>query len=235
MWQLVRAGYRGSSLVALGILGAVYAVVALVWNQYIDISRGIDWLLVSIWAFMTAVLCWNIQPRRDLVRVAVGFLGGLCIEAWGTLTELWTYFTVERPPLWILPAWPVAALAIDRMAQILHAVWPQRGAWPLWGILLPGFVIWMSIFVQPTWELNATRLALVGMVGVLVTVRDPRGDLLLFVAGSFLGIFLEYWGTSRYCWTYYTREIPPLQAIVAHGFASVAFARGVSLVEGRLR
>ncbi|HND29020.1 MAG TPA: hypothetical protein PKY30_26115 [Myxococcota bacterium] len=235
MWQLVRSGYRSSSLVALGILGAVYAAVALIWNQYIDISRGMDWLLVGIWAFMTAVLCWNIQPRRDILRVGVGFVGGLCIEAWGTLTELWTYFTVERPPLWILPAWPVAALAIDRMAQVLDSVWPQRGAWPLWALLLPSFVIWMSIFVQPTWEMNATRLAMVGMVGVLVTVRDPRSDLLLFVSGSVLGIFLEYWGTSRYCWTYYTREIPPLQAMVAHGFASVAFARGVSLLEGRLR
>ena len=43
-------------------------------------------------------------------------------------------------------------------------------------------------------------------------------------------VFLEYWGTSRGCWTYYTGETPPLIAAIAHGFASVAFARGAAVV-----
>lgn len=231
MWQSIRNGYRLSSLVALGILAATYILVAVIWNRYIDLSLGIDWLLVGIWAYMTAVLCWNIVPSRDLLRVAVGFLGGLFIEGWGTLTSLWTYFTVERPPLWILPAWPVAALAIDRMAQVLEAVWPRKYERFLWWIFLPSFVVWMTIFVTPTWEMRVTQAAVLAMVGVLATVRSHRDDLLLMIAGSLLGIFLEYWGTSRHCWNYYTLQVPPPQAIFAHGFASVAFARGVSLLE----
>jgi hypothetical protein len=230
MWQSIRIGYRSSSLVALAILGITYLAVGLIWNQYIDLSLGIDWLLVGIWAYMTAVLCWNIDPSRDVYRVAVGFMGGLCIEAWGTVTSIWTYYTVERPPLWILPAWPVAALAIDRMAQVLEGVWPRKGERVGWWLLLPPFVVWMTLFVRPTWELGVTRMAVLAMVGVLATVRNHREDLLLMVSGTLLGIFLEYWGTSRHCWNYYTHEIPPPQAVMAHGFASVAFARGVSLL-----
>ena len=45
------------------------------------------------------------------------------------------------------------------------------------------------------------------------------------LAGIALGYFLEYWGTSRVCWTYYTREIPPLITVMAHGYGQVAFAR----------
>lgn len=231
MLQQVLAGYRRSSLVALGILATVYVAVALIWNQYIDLSLGIDWLLVGVWAFMTAVLCWNIDPARDIPRVMVGFVGGLCIEGWGTVTSLWTYFTVERPPLWILPAWPVAALAIDRMAQVLDAVWPRKAETVLYWVIVPAFTLYMAVFVKPTWDLVETKLALMAMGAVVVTGNNRREDLLLMVGGSLLGIFLEYWGTSRHCWNYYNHEIPPPQAVLAHGFASIAFARGVSLLD----
>ena len=59
----------------------------------------------------------------------------------------------------------------------------------------------------------------------------PGRDAVLFVAGASLGIFLEYWGTSRRCWVYYSGQVPPAEAVFAHGFASVAFARGVQLIE----
>ena len=227
----ILSGYRKSSLVALGILGATYLAVGLIWNQYIDISRGMDWLLVGIWAFMTAILCWNISAKRDLTRVAVGFVGGLVIESWGTVTSLWTYFTTERPPLWILPAWPVAALAIDRIAQALDSFWPARQEKLLWWLLMPPFFVLMARFITPTHHMPATWFAITAMVVVLLTVRNYREDNLLFIGGAMLGIFLEYWGTSRHCWNYYTLEIPPPEAALAHGFASVAFARGVALAE----
>lgn len=66
------------------------------------------------------------------------------------------------------------------------------------------------------------------MAALLSWRVDPKKDLpLLFIAGAALGVFLEYWGTTRFCWTYYTREKPPFEAALAHGFATVAFARGV--------
>ena len=40
-----------------------------------------------------------------------------------------------------------------------------------------------------------------------------------------LGYFLERWGTQTELWTYYTRQTPPLFAVLAHGMAAVAFWR----------
>jgi hypothetical protein len=158
-------------------------------------------------------------------------VGGLLIEAWGTLTEIWSYYTAERPPLWIIPAWPVAALTIDRLAALVDPVLPRRGARALWWLLLPPFVVYMTWFAWPTAAMPATQVAVAGMLVVLALPSDAREDVALFVAGAGLGWFLEYWGTSRWCWRYYTHEVPPLAAVLAHGFASVAFARGAALVE----
>lgn len=227
----VAAGYDRQSFVALGILAATYSAVGLIWSHLIDLSRGMDWLLFGIWAFMSAVLCWRIDARRDVVRVGVGLVGGLLIEAWGTATELWSYYTAERPPLWIVPAWPVAALTIDRLAAVVDPLLPRRGERLGWWLLLPPFVAYMTWFAWPTADLLATQVAVAGMILVLVLPGDRREDVALFVAGAGLGWFLEYWGTSRWCWRYYTGEVPPLAAVLAHGFASVAFARGAALVE----
>ncbi len=226
----VRAGYDRRSLAALGVLAVVYATVGVVFNHLIDLSRGMDWLLGGIWAFMTATLAWGIDARRDVKLAAVAFGGGLVIEWWGTTTSLWTYYTDERPPIWILPAWPVAALTIERLALVTRQALPA-GAARAWWLALPGFVAWMVVFAWPSVDVPSTLVIIGLMLGVLLTATDRARDLSILLAGSLLGIFLEYWGTSRWCWRYYTLEEPPLVAAVAHGFASVAFARGVWLAE----
>jgi hypothetical protein len=60
---------------------------------------------------------------------------------------------------------------------------------------------------------------------LILTPTDHRLAVLTFVAGSSLGYFLERWGTTREYWTYYTRQTPPLFAVLAHGMAAVAFWR----------
>lgn len=58
------------------------------------------------------------------------------------------------------------------------------------------------------------------------------------LAGAGLGYFLELWGTTRECWTYYTLQTPPLFAVLAHGMAAVAFWRAglvVKMIGGRIR
>jgi hypothetical protein len=60
---------------------------------------------------------------------------------------------------------------------------------------------------------------------LILTPTDHRFAFLTFLAGAGLGYFLEVWGTTRECWTYYTLEKPPLFAVLAHGMAAVAFWR----------
>lgn len=229
----VRQGYTRRSAVALALLFAVYTAVGVNWFHLLDLSRGMDWLLAGIWLFMTAVLSWDVRPRRDLPLVLVGFLGGLVIEAWGTQTNLWFYFTRERPPVWILPAWPVAALTVDRIGRVLEVLVPRVDLRLVYWTALPLFVAAMTRFLWPSIDLWMSQVVLVLMVVTTLSPQRVRDDVLLFLAGSALGVFLEYWGTSRRCWTYYSREIPPVEAIFAHGFASVAFLRGTWIL-GRL-
>ncbi len=93
----------------------------------------------------------------------------------------------------------------------------------------------MTAFVWPYVHEPLTVLSIVAMLAVLVTPGRTRQDVTLMLAGSGLGLFLEYWGTSRHCWNYYTGEIPPLAAIFAHGFASVAFQRIAERLERLVR
>ncbi|MDP2315688.1 MAG: hypothetical protein Q8P41_22510 [Pseudomonadota bacterium] len=232
LFAYIRAGYDRRSLYALVALAVTYAAVGVVFNHLIDLSRGMDWLLGGIWAFMTLTLLWGFDVRRDVRLAAVAFAGGLVIEWWGTTTSIWTYYTDERPPIWILPAWPVAALTIERLAMVTERAFPRRlPAAPLWWVAFPGFVAWMTHFAWPSVGTPSTYVIVALMLGVLATSTDRRRDLAILVAGTLLGVFLEYWGTSRWCWRYYTKEVPPPVAAVAHGFASVAFARGVWAAE----
>ena len=221
----LRRGYDWRSLVVLVMLLSGYTAVGLIWRRYIDLSRGNDWLLTGIWIFMTLLGCWGISPRRELLRAAIGLGGGLYIEAWGTVTNIWWYFTDERPPIWILPAWPIAAISVDRIARALDAVLPEADWRFLWWGMLPPFVVVMTLFISPYLHEPLTVLSVLAMLGVLAIPGDTREDVTLMLGGSLLGIFLEYWGTSRHCWNYYTGEIPPIAAVLAHGFASVSFQR----------
>jgi hypothetical protein len=231
----LRAGYDRRSAATLVVLVVGYVGIALAWNRLIDWSRGMDWLLAGIWLFMTALLCWGIEPRRDAVRALAGFGGGIYVETWGTVTSLWWYFTTERPPLWILPAWPVAAIAIDRLARAVDLVLPSGDHRVAWWVLLPPFVVGMTAFVWPFVHEPLTVVSIVAMVVVLLVPGNVRQDVCLMLAGSGLGFFLEYWGTSRHCWNYYTGEIPPIAAVFAHGYASVAFQRVAVGIEAVLR
>ncbi len=232
----VASGYTPKSLAALLLVVAAAAGVGFAWSDLLDANSRPDWLLMGIWLGLVLLVCWGVRPFRDLCLALTGLVGGLVIESWGTRTGLWRYFTNERPPLWILPAWPVATLAVERLAR-----------WMGWGIAAatvrssqtPGlrhyqfgywltsgtFAVSMGWFVRSTWNQTFTLVVLFTMVLVLFSVRAPREDLLLFAAGTVLGIFLEYWGTSRQCWTYHTGQVPPPVAVPAHGFAALAFGR----------
>jgi hypothetical protein len=83
----------------------------------------------------------------------------------------------------------------------------------------------MLVFVAPTFDKSFTWFSLALCVLLILTPTDHRFALLTFIAGSGFGYYLELWGTTRECWTYYTYQTPPLFAVLAHGMAAVAFWR----------
>jgi hypothetical protein len=212
-----------------------------------------DWLLVGIWLAMSLLIMAKADLKSDARIVFVGFVGGLVIESWGTQTNLWFYYTTERPPLWIIPAWPIAALATDRLTRLLQygvgkltknakerenflalsrafvsfraLSRPFVSFRVLYGLIFGGFSTLMLLFVAPTFDKSLTLMAILLCALLILSPTDYRWAVLTFLAGAGLGYFLELWGTTRECWTYYTHQTPPLFAVLAHGMASVAFWR----------
>jgi hypothetical protein len=245
---------RDSSILFGAFFVTVFLIVYIWWPlaeeylAYIDWNgpwwRYIDWLLLGIFAFMSITIITRANLKTDLLIVFVGICGGLAIESWGTQTNLWHYYTAERPPLWIIPAWPIAALSIDRIARSLdYGVRRLREAslWDLssdqslptsdsmfkilYSLTFASFLTLMLVFVSPTLVKSYTILSLLFCIFLILTPTDYRFAFLTFVAGTGLGYFLELWGTTRECWTYYTYQTPPLFAVLAHGMAAVAFWR----------
>jgi hypothetical protein len=251
---LAKIWTRDSSILLGGFFITILLIVYIWWPlaveyfAYVDWNsewwRYIDWLLIGNFVFMSIACVSHANIKKDFLIIFVGICGGLVIESWGTQTNLWFYYTEERPPLWIIPAWPVASLSIDRMARFFDWILEEVGKrtkvraprslisifyWLIFG----SFLTMMVFFVAPTFDKSFTWLALGMCILILLmsTPNDHRFALLTFIAGSGLGYFLELWGTTRECWTYYTYQTPPLFAVLAHGMAAVTFWRAGLLLK----
>lgn len=243
---------RDSSILLGGFFVTIILIVYIWWPLAEEVLALIDWdgawwlymdwLLLGIFLFMSVTIVARANLKTDVLIVFVGVCGGLAIESWGTQTNLWHYYTAERPPLWIIPAWPIASLSIDRITRFMdwfikrmenlagepihHSLFRA-----LYCIIFASFLILMLVFVSPTFGKSYTLLSILLCALLILTPTDHRFALLTFIAGSGLGYYLELWGTTRQCWTYYTLETPPLFAVLAHGMAAVAFWRAGLLVK----
>lgn len=243
---------RDSSILLGGFFVTIFLIVYIWWPlaeeyfTYVDWSGTwwlyMDWLLLGVFLFMSITIVTRANLKTDVLIIFVGICGGLAIESWGTQTNLWHYYTAERPPLWIIPAWPIASLSIDRIARFLDWAVEQASKRSkttnlqslfsiFYWLTFASFLILMLVFVSPTFDKSHTWLALILCILLIVTPTDHRFALLTFIAGTGLGYFLELWGTTRECWTYYTNETPPFFAVLAHGMAAVAFWRAGLLMK----
>ena len=238
------------------LLSAFFLTIALilyVWwplaqeaTAYVDWTgpwwRYMDWLLIGIFLFMSIAIVSRADLKLDTVTILVATVGGLVIESWGTQTNLWHYYTAERPPLWIIPAWPIATLTINRIVLVLDIFTSKErkvlgastknlahsASWRLqlvYWLLFTAFFALMLYFVSPTFDKSYTLLATLLVFLLIITPTNHRHAILTFVAGAGLGYYLELWGTTRECWIYYTFAKPPIFAVFAHGMAAVAFWR----------
>lgn len=243
---------RDSSILLGGFFVTIFLIVYIWWPlaeeylAYVDWNGPwwlyMDWLLLGIFFFMSVTIVARADLKTDLLIVFVGVCGGLAIESWGTQTNLWHYYTAERPPLWIIPAWPIASLSIDRITrfldwgigEIVKRTQATIGSSPFnifYWLTFASFLTLMLVFTFPTFDKSYTWLSLTLCVLLILTPTNYRFAFLTFVAGAGLGYFLELWGTSRECWTYYTFQKPPLFAVLAHGMAAVAFWRAGLLMK----
>jgi hypothetical protein len=236
--------WNRTSYFLLSLFLATIALIIAVWwplaedylgsfNPEYPVWVQVDWLLIGIFMVMSLLIMSGADLRTDAWIVFVATLGGLTIEAWGTQTLLWTYYTSERPPLWIVPAWPIATLAIDRICRVLAALFrrvPEAWIGRLFWTAFAGFYALMAFYTRGTFDKPFTLAALLLCALIILSPGDRRAALILFAAGAGLGYFLELWGTTRECWTYYTRETPPLFAVLAHGMAAAAFWRAGELL-----
>lgn len=232
---------RDSSILLGGFFVTIFLIVYIWWPlaeqylAYVDWNGAwwlyMDWLLLGVFLFMSITIIARANLKTDVLIVFVGICGGLAIESWGTQTNLWHYYTAERPPLWIIPAWPIASLSIDRITRSLNWIIERKTTnlqsliSALYWLTFASFLTLMLVFVSPTFDKSYTWLSLILCILLILTPTDHRYALLTFIAGTGLGYFLELWGTTRQCWMYYTNETPPLFAVLAHGMAAVAFWR----------
>jgi hypothetical protein len=126
----------------------------------------------------------------------------------------------------------MAALASERVARLLSPHTPFVGL-PMGRIYAFGcvaFGVSLLGFVWPGMAHPLTWLALACVLFTMLAGHDRARDVRLFAAGCLVGYPLELWGTTHGCWVYWNAGTPPLASVLSHGFATVAFARGVALV-----
>jgi hypothetical protein len=150
----------------------------------------------------------RIEPKRDALIALYATLLGWLIEAWGTRAGVWSYYTGERPPLWIVPGWTLGALVIDRAAEELEARLGRRLAgWRFvgyWGFTA-AFALVFWCFVLPSAPEFSSAAVFALLAAGLLLRPDPR-DARFLLAGLVYVFFADFWGTTNGCWAYYLQR-----------------------------
>lgn len=241
-WTKTSTGILGGFLILLFLIGYVWWPLleeyVSYFNPEIPIWQQLDWLLIGNFLVMSILITLNADIKEDFPYMLIALCGGFIIEAWGTQSGLWTYYTFEKPPLWIIPAWPIAALSVKRLHKISLLLMKRdhitRFKWIYW-LFFAGFYILLIDFSLPSIAHPLSIFALVMCAFVIIIGKNYQDKLMIFVLGSGLGFFLERWGTTRLCWAYYTGGMPPFFTVLAHGMASMAIYQVYFLIYNAYR
>ncbi len=164
-------------------------------------------LFCAILAGTWKALPWKPRPARDAAVLLLGLAAGWAAEAWGTRLGLWHYYTGERPPLWIVPAWPLGAALIERLGERARARWGAAPRSAYWAASL-AVAAYCLAFSRPWLDRPVGWLGAVAAGAALLAVPEPAEDFWLLAAGLACVFFADLWGTTNGCWAYWLRHEP---------------------------
>ena len=155
-------------------------------------------------------LLLDADPAADLIIVLTAACFGFLAELWGTHSGLWTYYTGERPPYWIIPAWAIGALVVERLSRrtggLLDGTLARLNKDALyWAWVLLFYCVFISFLAA---KLRAAECILPAALtaAVLLPGGKPRKrDLSVLLTGSVCVFWADLWGTTNHCWTYHTQ------------------------------
>lgn len=234
----VLALYAGTALVRFDLATAELAYFGRLWvaGGLVAVrATGYAILLAALLAFVTWVVARRPRPREDLAIVLFATALGWAAETWGTRTGLWSYYTGERPPLWIVPAWSLGAVVVARVADAIGRV----SAPPAW-LLRAHVVIAVATlgvfvaFVRPTWTSPWTALAFGALLATFALRPRPERDVPFLLAGLACVFFADFWGTGSACYRYHEDHVGAPFARTSGVVFGMLFDTGVVLAAARL-
>ena len=156
-------------------------------------------ILLATWKTVPAAP----RPRRDALILLLAGAAGYAAEAWGTRLGLWTYYTRELPPLWIVPAWPLGAAFVARVGERLRESRGPAPAAAYWALASASVAV-VAAFCAPrgAWAGVAVTAAALGLFA------EPGKDFWTLAAGLGCVLFADFWGTTNGCWRYWLRDQP---------------------------
>lgn len=166
-------------------------------------------LFAGILLYTLRVVPERADLRKDALRVALGFAAGYLAEAWGTRLGLWRYYTGEKPPLWIVPAWPLGALVIERTAARWAPAFSRLSGAARKSLYALGTACVLSFFLLMAWPVlgqPSTWAVLAVVLWALFWRLSPERDLPVLAAGMLCVLFADTWGTTNNCWHYWLEK-----------------------------
>lgn len=149
-------------------------------------------------------------PARDFfIVLAASAYGGLA-ETWGTRSGLWTYYTGERPPVWIIPAWPIGALVIERLSRRTAGLLERFSEDSLdsrlyraWAVLF--CCVFIPFAAKSLLVPAGIAVALLSAFALFPRRARLKNDLSALLTGTVCVFFADLWGTTNHCWSYYVQ------------------------------
>lgn len=191
-----------------GAWNATLASLSAGWGPGLKVIFEI--VLFAYILFLTArALSLAAAPAKDCLIVLMVSCSGYLAETWGTHSGLWTYYTGEKPPLWIIPAWSMGALVVKNIAHragetggVLANLNSDR-LYRAWVVLF--YCIFIP-FIAAKLSAAECILPVVLTAAVLFPGREHRKrDISVLFAGAFCVVWADLWGTTNHCWTYHTQ------------------------------